>query len=616
MKYDSSIDSSMTQYHDAILAAVRRMCSDNKEITEKFSPNDGSPAPLRDYLKKKHGKSYNGFGSSELFVNCHPTKGITINSDNIAENLGSKLELSWSQTTKFIYDNWDKIFEKSKPKNRALETLVKTFDEAEITCPNWIPGETLKYLEMVNGIHFKCKECESDFCKLDNITNFFARHCNNPEKCPYNKRDTEESLANNTAPEPQKDKPAETGKPKPTYKDVFLEHYPNFDVSRFEEFSKSVCVACCFMDDDSKCTFDDVCEKHWESGCLFKWRDELYNLDSEDIEVYLNSANGNTETADLPSPSLDQTTETATESSVITARAETVVNTFNYAVLTAEMGDFLKRKEQQLKNEYIIFISKWGEIFAEAQENLAKHGFGENNGIFNKWFDSLNLPISRRTMYRMISVYKFRSCQIGTNEEIQKIFDGLPKTTQYEIANGDVPAELVEALKSGDITTNEQYIALKKELDEASERVRTAEMQSRTYKQNYLQMEKNFDEMSNENIKLEKQNKELESRPHDTYYDVEEVNRRVEKAASKLQNQTAQQIAEERKTYGEKIDRMQSTIDELESQLSETKTYSNTKLFALRISPDDLAELQKIVSSCKNAAIKNAVSNVQIIKID
>lgn len=312
-------------------------------------------------------------------------------------------------------------------------------------------------------------------------------------------------------------------------------------------------------------------------------------------------------------------------------RAKKIASSFNYALLTAEMGDFLKRKEQQLKNEYMNFTANCGQIFAEAQEKLA--GNNRYNGFFEKWIEYMGF--AKKTVYRMIDVYKFYSCQIDTSK--QEIFNELPKMLQYDISAKSAPPELVEQVMNGDITTHKDYIALKKQLEDAQKQAENAEMQSQTYQQNYLQMSKNFDEACEENTNLDERIKELEnrqkemwkentdlqiklkeaeSRPHDTVVDVEEVNRRVAEAAAKFQNQTAQQIAEDRKTYSEKIDRMQSTIDELENELAETKTYSNTKLFAIRISPDDLAELQKIVSSCKNAAIKNAIKNVQIIKID
>ena len=59
MKYDSG----MKRYNKDILASVKLMCGKDSKITDKFRKNDGSPAPLRDYLKDVYGnqgKSSNG----------------------------------------------------------------------------------------------------------------------------------------------------------------------------------------------------------------------------------------------------------------------------------------------------------------------------------------------------------------------------------------------------------------------------------------------------------------------------------------------------------------------------------------------------------------------------
>lgn len=111
MKYDSG----MKQFHDDIIAALRYMLKNDKEITEKFSPNDGSPAPLRDYLKNKYGKSCASHIGNGMRYSCNATKGLELTYDTILNNPGDKnLTLSWSQVSKFIRDNWDEIFNKSE----------------------------------------------------------------------------------------------------------------------------------------------------------------------------------------------------------------------------------------------------------------------------------------------------------------------------------------------------------------------------------------------------------------------------------------------------------------------------------------------------------------------
>ncbi len=93
--------------------------------------------------------------------------------------------------------------------------------------------------------------------------------------------------------------------PNPTYKDIFLEHYPNFDVSRFDEFADSLCVACCFDDGGAECIFGCECKKHWEDECLYEWRDNMYEHDLETINEFLiepQSENETDETAAAVQP--------------------------------------------------------------------------------------------------------------------------------------------------------------------------------------------------------------------------------------------------------------------------------------------------------------------------
>jgi len=131
--------------------------------------------------------------------------------------------------------------------------------------------------------------------------------------------------------------------------------------------------------------------------------------------------------------------------------AKAIASSFNYAVLSAELGDYLKHKEQQLKNEYMNFTANCGAIFAEAQERLA--GDNQYNGVFEKWIESMGF--ARTSVYRMIDVYKFCSSQIGTSKK--EIFDALPKMLKYDISAPSAPPQLVEQVMNGDITTHKKF---------------------------------------------------------------------------------------------------------------------------------------------------------------
>lgn len=192
--------------------------------------------------------------------------------------------------------------------------------------------------------------------------------------------------------------------------------------------------------------------------------------------------------------------------------AEEIAETFNYAVLSAEMGDYLRRKEEQLKNEYMSFTANCGRIFAEAQEKLAKHGFGENNGVFEKWIAAMGF--SKKTVYRMISIFNFRSCQIDTNEGKQ-FFDALPKTLQADISAPSAPVELVEQVMSGDITTHKEYIELKKQLESQKQSYKKVLEENQELRRDRVNAMNMAERKEMQVTELEKQVRELESRPRD-----------------------------------------------------------------------------------------------------
>lgn len=204
-------------------------------------------------------------------------------------------------------------------------------------------------------------------------------------------------------------------------------------------------------------------------------------------------------------------------------RAAEIAEKFNYAVLTAELGDYLRHKEEQLRNEYMNFTANCGRIFAEAQEKLAKNGFGEDNGMFRKWISSMGF--AKSTVYRMIDIYKFRLSQIGTDEG-QAFFDALPKTLQADISAPSAPPELVEQVMNGDITTHKEYIELKKQLDEAKENLEISKDDVQKAEERAEYAENINSKLSVKNSELERRVKELESRPIDVAVpDEEEIER-------------------------------------------------------------------------------------------
>ncbi len=301
-------------------------------------------------------------------------------------------------------------------------------------------------------------------------------------------------------------------------------------------------------------------------------------------------------------------------------RAAEVAEKFNYAVLTAELGDYLRHKEEQLRNEYMNFTANCGRIFAEAQEKLAKHGFGENNGVFEKWITSMGFKKS--TVYEMIKIHQFRSSEIRTNEQAQ-LFDSLSKSLQYEVAKPSAPPELVEQVMNGDITTHKEYIELKKQLDEAEKKVALwSKTSAETSKENQqLRADRvgamnRADNAERKNSELERRVKELENRPVDVAVDVDELNRRVSEAANKMNSEMEHTLAAERRDFADTLNAKDDRIWELEDEVKKLKSSSasppTAKILAFQMSMEQYKKLLEIVSGSDNSELYKVIQSVKI----
>lgn len=379
-----------------------------------------------------------------------------------------------------------------------------------------------------------------------------------------------------------------------TYLEIFKQHYPNVV---HKEFYGNYCPAGFFkygMDmHNPDCSAE--CDKCW-----------LTTVQPDDVWC----ENGEYEIPEewkapsaLPSPAQSET------AAIDIKIAEQISETFNYAVLSAELGDYLKRKEEQLKNEYMNFTANCGRIFAEAQEKLANN----KNGLFEKWIESMGFK--RSTVYDMISIHKFISSEIRTISE-QEAFEALPKMLKLDISKPSAPPELVNKVMNGDITTHKEYIALKKELEAAEEQnaVLSAEKEQ-FHRASKANLEK-LNEERERNSELEQQIRELESRPVDvmvqTDADAErkfnETIRKINLDFEKFRDEADKDLADMRNQRNKALDRAEAA----EAKLNAPKAESNVKSFVIRMTMDDYDAIVKTLSG--NAYLKNIIQKAQVLR--
>lgn len=510
MKYDSS----MTQFHGDIAAAIKSMIYSQEEAVMKLA-SDGSPAPLREYLRDQHGRSRHGGNKFD----CTP-QNFSVKFDAIINNLGDKvLTLSWSQVATFIRNNAAEIFSEDEsadddilPDKNSLELLCNTFDESKIECPFWHTGQTMQYVN-IGGVDFKCDYCECSFCEFDKLTEFLASHCHDYEECLYYRK----------------------------HKD---------DKSDFP------CDGCGY-DDNNCCSYPDTPNDYCVCG------------DKK-----------------IPAPTLNDTAAV-----------------FDYSELDNSIAKSLRDCEAVIRQETAGYFTILGAKFKEAQDLLANH----SSGTFERWYTSMGFK--RQTVYNLIQRFEFSSSpKIEGREDA---FEALPLTLSYEISKPTAPAELVDKVLEGDITSNAEYKKLLAELERTKDELRQVDANSaakdKEYQRELEEAEKqnailnaakeqfhnaskaNLEKLNEErkrNAELEQRVKELESRPIDVAVQTDEA-----------------ALAEK-----------DEEIAELKEQL-ERLSDKSIKTFAIRMTIDEYERLANIVEKIDDINVKSAVKTARMIRI-
>lgn len=239
---------------------------------------------------------------------------------------------------------------------------------------------------------------------------------------------------------------------------------------------------------------------------------------------------------------------------------------FDYTILSSDDADIaMKYRERHLHRQQSYYLDEAKDL-AEIQERLAKY----DGGTFVKWIET-ETEYSTKSVYNLIDIYN-QFCKFTKPE--QEKFLALPKTLQIDISAKSAPPELVEQVMNGDITTHKEYIALKKELEVEQERAKRLESmltdseqradeakraeQKATedanncvqhYNEKMSEKARKIAALNERNSDLEKQIKELESRPVDvaTVPD-DEINRLAVKRSQELlseRDKTIEQLREE-----------------------------------------------------------------------
>lgn len=144
---------------------------------------------------------------------------------------------------------------------------------------------------------------------------------------------------------------------------------------------------------------------------------------------------------------------------------ETTIPEFDYSGLpeqTVENLHFAEDEYHHGKQMAERGLVHMGNAIAAAHDELVaqcdKHSNQHSEDTFRAW--CLSIGITKDSAYRLLQVSALMD---GSSPRQRAILEALPTTLLYALAKPSAPAELVEKVKNGEVTTNKAYQDLLKE---------------------------------------------------------------------------------------------------------------------------------------------------------
>ena len=161
-------------------------------------------------------------------------------------------------------------------------------------------------------------------------------------------------------------------------------------------------------------------------------------------------------------------------------------------------------------DEFVRHMLSSAEEYANACINAANVNKALSNHYHGKWGEwCAGFGLSNGAARRMVNIGRKL---LSETKLVQLVSDGqIGKSLLQVVCSPNAPAELVEAVKDGEITTHKQYKELEAQLKEAQERAKRAEQEAQEAKEKAHRLETRpvMSELYDANQRI----KELENRP-------------------------------------------------------------------------------------------------------
>lgn len=171
----------------------------------------------------------------------------------------------------------------------------------------------------------------------------------------------------------------------------------------------------------------------------------------------------------------------ALQSKPLTTVPDEMRPAFDYSGLTDQIVEdlhFAEKEYQHGKKLAERGLIRMGDAIAIAHEalcgtvvaNCDNGRFAKKDDTFRAW--CVSIGITKDTAYRLLQVAALMD---GSSPRQRAILEALPPTLLYAVAKPSAPAELVEKVKNGEVSTNKEYQDLLAQIKAEKERADAAE---------------------------------------------------------------------------------------------------------------------------------------------
>ena len=322
----------------------------------------------------------------------------------------------------------------------------------------------------------------------------------------------------------------------------------------------------------------------------------------------------------------------ALQSKPLTMIPDEIRPAFDYSGLDAQTVDdlhFAEKEYQHGKKLAERGLVHMGNAIAAAHDALCgtvvqqldNGQFAKKDDTFRAWCCSIG--ITKSTAYNLLQVSALMD---GSSHRQRAILEALPPTLLYAVAKPSAPAELVEKVKNGEVSTNKEYQDLLAQIKAEKERADAAEAerdkllgaQNRAaWAESHIQdVEAQRDAaladvqgLTEQNAKLKERADSAEAREEEAW----KMQSRAEARAKDAENQLAgsRQVAEAAKLRGDKL---KAENDALKSQpitavVDKEETRRQAKEMADAMNAELQAKLDAVTGDAEQDA-RNAYDSV------